>query len=237
MLQTGEFRAATKRVEKLREEIESYKSYIEKYRKAAQDLSEKIGNAPSRKALEERRKRAKASIKALEESIASEMKAFGATVMSAYPHLLLSRVVEEAQFRIGLKIEDQKLPRGLTKELVLTLLDSDTCLCGHPITAKERQVLGELKKMFPPLSYKYIYDQFKLSAARWGATYDRESLLGHIERIFKFKDQISDLQTEIHDIDEALKQTGNVDELIAQRSEAEEKLRFWQKTLHPVLKE
>ena len=141
MLQTGEFRAATKRVEKLREEIESYKSYIEKYRKAAQDLSEKIGNAPSRKALEERRKRAKASIKALEESIASEMKAFGATVMSAYPHLLLSRVVEEAQFRIGLKIEDQKLPRGLTKELVLTLLDSDTCLCGHPITPKERQVL------------------------------------------------------------------------------------------------
>lgn len=231
MLQTGEFRAATKRVEKLREEIESYKSYIEKYRKAAQDLSEKIGNAPSRKALEERRKRAKASIKALEESIASEMKAFGATVMSAYPHLLLSRVVEEAQFRIGLKIEDQKLPRGLTKELVLTLLDSYTCLCGHPITAKERQVLEELKKMFPPLSYKYIYDQFKLSAARWGATYDCELLLGHIERIFKFKDQISDLQTEIHDIDEALKQTGNVDELIAQRSEAEEKLRFWQSKL------
>ena len=231
MLQTGEFRAATRRVEKLSEDIENYKSYIEKYRKIAQDLSEQIGNAPSRKALEDRRKRTKASIKTFEEYITSEMKAFGTTVMSTYPHLLLSRVVEEAQFRIGLKIEDQKLPRGLTKELVLTLLDSDTCLCGHPITAKERQALEGLKKMFPPLSYKYIYDQFKLSAARWGSTYDREILLGHIEKIFKFKDQISDLQTEIHDIDEALKQNGNVDELISQRSEAEEKIQFWQSKL------
>lgn len=231
MLQTGEFRAATKRVEKLREDIESYKSYIEKHRKAAQDLSERIGNAPSRKGLELRRKRAKASIKTLEEAIANEQKAFGGTVMSVYPYLLLARVVEEAQFRIGLKVEDQKLPRGLTKDLVLTLLESETCLCGNPITAKERLVLEELKKMFPPMSYKYIYDQFKLSAARWSATYDRELLLGHIERIFKFKDQISDLQTEIRDIDESLKQTGNVDDLIAQRAEAEKNLQTWQNKL------
>lgn len=231
MLQKGEFRAASSRVEKLREEIASYKAYIENHRKGVQELSEKIGNAPSRKGLEERRKRAKASIKALEESIASEMKSFGSTVMAVYPHLLLSRVVEEAQFRIGLKVEDQKLPRGLTKDLVLTLLESDTCLCGNPISANERLVLEELKKMFPPLSYKYIYDQFKLSAARWAATYDRELLLGHIERIFKFKDQISDLHNEIHEIDEALKQTGNVDELIAKRAEEEEQTRFWQNKL------
>ncbi len=228
ILQTGEYRAASKRVEKLNEEIESYKSYIERHRKEAQELSEQIGNAPSRKALEARRKRAKDTIKTLEDSIAGEMKAFGATVMSVYPYLLLSRVVEEAQFRIGLKVEDQTLPRGLTKELVMTLLSGDTCLCGHPITAKERAVLEELKKMFPPLSYKYIYDQFKLSAARWASTYDNEALLNHIERIFKIKDQISGQQSEIHDIDEALKQTGNVDELIAKRAEAEDRVRYWQ---------
>ena len=228
MLQTGEFRAASKRVERLREEIASYKSYIEKHRQEAQDLSEKIGNAPSRKALETRRTQARNTIKTLEESISSEMKAFGSTVISTYPHLLLSRVVEEAQFRIGLKVEDINLPRGLTKELVLTLLESNTCLCGNTITEKERLALEDLKKLFPPLSYKYIYDQFKSSAARWAATYDRELLLDHIDRIFKFKDQISKLQTEIHDIDESIKQTGNVDDFIAKRAEAEDKSHYWQ---------
>ena len=231
MLETGEYRASVKRVEKLKEDIESYNSYIEKYRLEAQELSEQIGNAPSRKALEDRRKTAKGSIKALEESISSEIEAFGKTVMAHYPYLLLSRVVEEAQFRIGLKVEDQHLPRGLTKDLILTLLESETCLCGHPITEKERFVLEEWKKMFPPLSYKYIYDQFKASAARWATTFDRELLLTHIERIFKYRDQIEALRNDIHDIDEALKQTGNVDELIAKRSEAEEKLRYWQKKL------
>ena len=80
--------------------------------------------------------------------------------------------------------------------------------------------------MFPPLSYKYIYDQFKNAATRWSATYDREALLVHIDMIFKYRDQISKLQTEINDIDEALKQTGNIDDLIAKRAEEEDRLRL-----------
>ena len=231
MLETGEYRAAVKRVEKLKEEIETFRSIVEKYIRETQELSEQIGNAPSHKALEERRKTAKGSIKALEESISREIEAFGKTVMANYPYLLLSRVVEEAQFRIGLKVEDQHLPRGLTKDLIVTLLEGDTCLCGHPITEQERFALEEWKKMFPPLSYKYIYDQFKASAARWATTYDRELLLTHIEQIFRYRDQIERLRNEIHDIDETLKQSGSVDDLIAKRAEAEDKLRSWQKKL------
>lgn len=227
----GEFRAATKLVDTLENEIKTCNSWIEDYRQQAQAISEKIGSAPSRKELEKRRQRAKTTIKTLEESILTEMKAFGSTVMSIYPQLFVSRAVEEAQFRIGLKIEDQKLPRGLTKELILTLLEGNTCLCGNTITEKERNQLEEFQKMFPPLSYKYIYDQFKMSAARWSTTYDSDVLLTHIDRIFKYKDQISDLQMDIHDIDEALKQTGDVDNLIAQRREAESKMQYWQQEL------
>lgn len=231
ILKKGEFNAAQKRVEKLQLEIEDYKGYIEKYRKLTQELSEKIGNAPSRKSLEEQRKRAKSRIKAHEESIASEMRSFGTTVMANYPYLFLARVVDEAQYRIGLKVEDQKLPQGLTKELVLTLLESDKCLCGHEITDVERTALEELRKMFPPLSYKYIYDQFKLSASRWAATHDESLLAEHLVRIFGFKDQISDLLDEINDIDQALKETGNVDELISQRAEAEKMQMIWNNKL------
>lgn len=231
MLETGNYRAAVKRVDDLKENIESYKSYIKNYIKETQELSEQIGNAPSRKALEERRKTAKSSIKVLQESISREVESFGKTVMEHYPYLLLSRVVEEAQFRIALKVEDQHLPRGLTKDLILTLLESNTCICGNTLTDKERIALEEWRKMFPPLSYKYIYDQFKASAARWTTTYDRKLLLTHIAQIFKYRDQIETLRNQIHDIDESLKQSGNVDDIIAKRAEAEHRLRHWQKKL------
>ena len=225
----GDYRQALNRVEKLKKEIDEYQATIDSLRATIQEKSEQIGSAPSRKAIEAKRKKAKDAIKAAEEAIQKEMKKYGKTVMATYPHLFLSRVVEEAQFRIGLKVEDQKLPKGLTKELVLTLLAENTCLCGNPITAKERAVLEDWKKMFPPLSYKYIYDQFKNAAIRWSATYDRDLLLGHIDTIFTFKDQIELLRQEIHDYDEALKNGSNVDQLIEERADAEEKLKFWRK--------
>lgn len=151
--------------------------------------------------------------------------------MSVYPILFLSRVVEEAQYRIGLKIEDQKLPQGLTKDLVLTLLKMDTCLCGNHITDRERFCLKEWEKMFPPLSYKYIYDQFKSSASRWSTSYDKDTLKNHIAYIFKQKDQIDKLLQEIHSVDEELKQSGNVDDLIDRRTKLEEEIRHLQSEL------
>lgn len=233
----AEFFRQTKKVEKLNEDVENYKSFVELYRREAQALSEKIGNAPSRKKLEDRRKKIKGTIKTLEESISQSMLAFGATTMSTYPYLFLSRAVEEAQYRIGLKVEDQKLPRGLTKELIVTLLEEGTCLCGHPITGTERSALEKLQKMFPPLSYKYIYDQFKSSAARWSATFDETLLLGHITRIFDIRSQISAYHSEINEIDEQLKQTGNVDELIAKRADVEEKMRQTEAKLSGALQD
>lgn len=224
----GLYRQALKWVEDLEDRIKTCKASIEQYKLDAQELSEQIGSNPSQEALEKRRKKAKDSIKALETAIQREMKAFGATTMANYPYLLLARVVEEAQLRIGLKVEEEKLLPGLTKELVLSLLEEDTCLCGNLITDAERTTLSNLLKMFPPLSYKYIYDQFKSNAVRWGATYDSEVLLKHLNAIFEYRDQIAELQLEIHDIDEEQKQCENVDELIAKRAKAEESQRFWQ---------
>jgi len=233
----GNYRQAQKKVEALEETIASCKASIERYRKEAQELSEKIGSNPSQEVLEKRRKKAKENIRTLEAAIQREMKAFGVTVMANYPHLLISRVVEEAQLRIGLKVEDEKLLPGLQKELVLALLEEDTCLCGNTIGSKERAALEALKKMFPPLSYKYIYDQFKNAAVRWSATYDNEILLRHLEAIFQYRDQIAALHAEIHDIDEEQKQGENVDALIAKRAKAEESHRYWRGELDKATRE
>lgn len=233
----GQYRQALNKVAALEQTIEECKSSIETYRSEARELSEKIGNNPSRAQLEKRRKSLKSAIKSIETAIQQEMKAFGKTAMANYPYLLLSRVVEQAQFRIGLKVEDQQLLPGLRKELILSLLNESTCICGNPIHEKERAALEELKKMFPPLSYKYIYDQFKNSAVRWSAEYDSEILLKHLENIFAHRDQIKRLRQEIHDIDEEEKQSENVDDLIAKRNTAEERQRYWEKELEKANKE
>ncbi len=233
----GLYRQALKWVEDLEEKIRSCNVAIERYKQEAQELSEQIGSNPSQETLEKRRKKAKDSIKALETAIQRETKAFGETIMANYPYLLLARMVEEAQVRIGLKVEEEKLLPGLTKELVLSLLKENTCLCGNPITDAERTSLNNLLKMFPPLSYKYIYDQFKNNAIRWSTTYDSEALLKHLNAIFEYRDQIAELQIEIHDIDEEQKQGENVDALIAKRAKAEESQRYWRNELEKVTKD
>lgn len=211
--------------------VEKYNSILENCRKEIQELSEKIGGAPSRKSLETRRKKLQEYIKNAENNIEKETKSFGTTAASNYPYLFLSRIIAEAQYRIGLKIEDEKLPQGLTKELVQTLLNMDTCLCGNQIGNREHYCLGEWLKKFPPLSYKYIYDQFKVSTSRLATSYDKDALLKHIEYIFKEKDQISNLHEDIHEIDIELKQSGNIDSLIERRSELEDNMRLNQRAL------
>lgn len=233
----GLYNQSLKKVEALEEQITRCKEAIARYKAEAQDLSEQIGSNPSQEVLEKRRKKARDSIKTIESAIQREMRSFGGTVMSNYPYLLISRVVEEAQLRIGLKVEDEKLLPGLTKELVLSLMNERTCLCGNPIHEQEHSALTSLLKMFPPLSYKYIYDQFKNSAVRWSATYDGNLLLKHLEAIFQYRDQIAELQAEIRDIDEEQKQGENVDALIAKRAKAEESQRYWRSELDKATKD
>lgn len=233
----GLYNQSLKKVEELEEKISTSANQITNYKSKAQELSERIGSTPSQETLEARRRKARDSINTIESAIKREMRAFGSSVMANYPYLMISRVVEEAQLRIGLKVEDETLLPGLTKELVLSLLNEKTCICGNPLHEKEYAALESLKKMFPPLSYKYIYDQFKNSAVRWSATYDDEVLLKHITAIFQYRDQIEKLQKEIHDIDEEQKQGENVDDLIAQRVRAENSQHNWQEIMNQATKE
>ena len=228
----GDLHQTQSKVEKLTEDIKNAEAEIARYKKEIQDLSEIIGSTQSQAVLEARRKDLKKEIKTLEEAVEREKKNFGNSIMAQYPNLFLSRVVEEARLRIGLKVEEEKLLPGLKKELIETLLKEDICICGNQIGEKERAKLNDYLKMFPPLSYKYIYDQFKQSALRWSATYDQELLVKHIEYIFKVKSQISSLHQRIRDVEQEQKQTANVDSYIAQRNQDEDSLAYWQKKVN-----
>jgi DNA sulfur modification protein DndD len=232
VIQRRTFEGMQKIFDKVEGEVKALEKEIAEKEDDVRFLSERIGQATSKKALEAQRKAIKETIKTLENSVKAEKKQFGTSAMEQYPYLFIARVVEEAQLRIGLKVEDQKLPRGLTKELVETLLEDNVCLCGNPIAEQERLALEKLRTMFPPLSYKYIYDQFKQSASHWTATYDDLLLPTHLRKIFEIRDTIDQKQKEIYDIDQTLKQGDNVDDLIEQRAFAEKVISGLRQKLH-----
>ena len=221
----------TKKIEETKEEIKRAQSEVDRYRGEIQRLSEIIGGAQSSEILEKRRKRAKETIKSFEEAISKEQLNFGASIMSCYPNLLIARIVEEAQYRISLKVENEQLLPGLKKELIESLLGESTCLCGHHIGDAEREVLTGYIRLFPPLSYKSVYDQFKNAALRWGGEHNPKLLFDHIVSVLHYKHEIEQQQQEITDIDNDLKQNANLDELIAKRAKAETSIAFWEKKI------
>ena len=225
VMQRRTYESILKKCQQIEAEVAAKRKAISEKEDEVRFLSERIGLATSRKDLQRLRDTEKTHIKTYEDSVAKEKRAFGKTVMSNFPYLLISRIVEEAQLRIGLKVEDQKLPKGLTKELIETLLTEEMCLCGHAITEDERVALEKWLAMFPPLSYKYIYDQFKHSTNRWAREYDQADFAKHFDEIFKYRDAIDKARDNIHEIDTTLKQGNNVDHWIEQRAEAEKILR------------
>lgn len=227
----GYLRQAQKKVEDTEGDIKTASAIIEEKKKEIQRLSELIGSTPQKSVLEARRKKAKDRIKKAEQEIADQMKLFGKAVMENYPNLLLARVVDQAQYRIGLKVEDVSLMPGLNKQLLLSLLKEDTCICGQPLGQQERDKINDLLKLFPPLSYKYIYDQFKNSSKRWAASYNKDALFPYLEKIFALRSEIADLLSDITDIDNELKHSENKDHYIDARKKEEDALREWEKKL------
>ena len=225
VMQRRIYESVLKKCQQLEADVAVKKKAIVEKEDEIRFLSERIGIATSRKDLQRLREAEKAHIKTYEDSIAKEKKAFGRTIMGSFPYLLIARTVEEAQLRIGLKVEDQKLPKGLTKELVETLLTEQVCLCGHSITEEEQAALRKWLGMFPPQSYKYIYDQFKHATNRWAKNYNPSDYNTHFDEIFKYRDAIDKARENIHEIDVTLKQGNDVDHWIEQRSQTENVLR------------
>ena len=224
VMQRRTYESILKQCQKVESDVALKKKAIAEKEDEVRFLSERIGMATSRKDLQQLRDAKKAYIKTKEKQIVDKKKDFGKTIMDCFPYLLIARVVEEAQLRLGKKVDDQKLPKGLTKELIQTLLTEDVCLCGRPIEEEDRTVLKKWLNLFPPQSYKYIYDQFKHTATHWTSDYNKSTFDKHFDAIFEYRDEIEKAREKIHEIDDTLKQGTNVDNLIDQRALAEKNL-------------
>lgn len=218
----GELRQAQTRLQACRDEALTLNRRRDELRARIAELSEKIGSTKSRQELESRRKDEKANIAKWTEFIKKEQLAFGTDVSTLYPYLLASQVIKHAQERIGLKVGEEKLIRGVTKPLIDALLKEPVCLCGHCIGDQERTTLEKQLRLLPPLSYKGMYDNFTQSASRWSTEYNPQKLAQHIATVISCQESIIQANENIRRIDEDLKQSEDLQGYIVERKKAED---------------
>ena len=137
-------------IKNAQDKIEDYKqqkSKVEYEKKQNLELitqiSEKIGNTKSSEDYEKIRKEYIIGRDTSLNNIKIFQKDFGDTISSIYPQMLISTAVDLAKQKIQLKVENTKLPHGLTKELIHYLSNESSCICGNPICSTERQHIND----------------------------------------------------------------------------------------------
>lgn len=220
----------TEKLELIDTENTEYRNRLEEYDERIKSISEQIGTNKSRRQLESTRKKFQDMIKRYNDDIKKVMLRFGGEISNNYAYLLISEVVQEADKRLYMQVQDEekKIIPGLTKELLINLLKStehNKCICGHEIGKEEIQTLEEWKNFFPPASYKSTYDKFSRNAVKFSRTYDEKRLFSYFKDILEIKNHIREMEEEIGNIDKELADAGNIDELIDERKELENEIK------------
>ena len=219
-----------KKIEECENENSEYNARVEDLHSRLTEISELIGTSKSKLQLESARKALVASVSREQEQITKEQLRFGSEIETNYTYLLISEVVKSADTRLYMQVQDEekKIIPGLTKELLMSLLSESgekKCICGRCMGESELEKIERWKSFFPPESYKSTYDKFKRNAVKYGGKYNGDKLYEHLGSILKNKTNIRDIEKQIEDIDEELKNCGDVDDLLKERAEKEKELR------------
>lgn len=220
-----EYEEASSKCDGLSKKIADGEQAIDSLKKEANSISESIGGIKSleevekmRKALQETRNKSKLLIDSARKNICTQ-------ITNTYPLLLLANRIIEAKEDLGMQISKSELPTGLNKNLIDYLLKQNTCICGSPLTQKEKDTLESWLMMLPPHSLKIIYDDFVKRASENLST-STESMkkidrlmvdfINSIENYQDFDDQL-----EGKDFDLLKKAAEDIQPLIVKRSELE----------------
>lgn len=188
-----------------------------------QQVSEQIGGTKSKAEYENQRKKFISQRDRFLNAARDCQTHFGDDVIEMFPKLFISKSVNDAKKKIHLKIEESRLPVGVTKKLVNYLLDKNTgtCVCGNVLSEKEKEHIKQYLTMLPPKSYASLYQEFSKTAAMWGKGYDKERLEAYIQNVLEFEQTAYDIDKDIMNLDEEAKKSADVEELIIARQKAE----------------
>ncbi len=212
-----------RKIEEIESGVAEKKRRMKENSERITELSEIIGSGKSNRKLENLRRELKKSIEVHETTIKEEQKHFGDEAANNFAYLLVAKVANEAGERLYLEVqeEEKNVIPGLTKELLVNLLKEETCLCGNPLCDKEHLSLERWKSFFPPASYKATYDKFESSMRKYSGRYSNDRLLEYFKRIVKLKATIRDINVQIQEYDQEIKNNGDVDLYIDERNRLE----------------
>lgn len=190
-------------------------------------ISEQIGSTKSKADYENQRKTLKRQRDMFLNNATSDQSHFGDTIMEMFPQLLISKSVMDAKDKLNLKVNSTSLPAGVNKRLITYLLkmSTTTCICGHELCEQEREHIKEYLSLLPPRSYSSMYHDFTRTAAQWGNGYDKEKIENIIKRVLDNQELAAECDKKIKELDEAEKQSRDVEDLIVTRQQAEERVK------------
>lgn len=229
----SDINATKTNIENAQNKIEEYERIIsddEAEKNAKKELisniSEQIGSTKSKEEYEKERRGLIKQRDAFLSNIDSEMSQFGDMIITDFPQLLISKAVEDAKKRIHLKVEDSKLPQGLDKRLIfyLTHLSTSKCLCGRDLTEEHKEHIKSFLDMMPPNNYDSMYINFSTQAKQWGKGYSRDKIESFIKHVIDNQNQANLCDERIRDLDEDEKNSKDIEDLIVDRKNTENRV-------------
>lgn len=213
---------ALSRKELYEERLDVAKKEKAKKLELIRNVSEQIGSSKSKAQYEQERKALKNQRDKFIRNSEMQQEAFGEAVMEMFPQLLISKAVEDAKKKIHLKIEQHRLPSGVTEPLIKYLLKDSTtqCICGNTLSDKDKEYIKNYLTILPP-SYTYLYGEFTKEAKRWGVGYDKEKVEKHIRAVLDNVEEAQLADVKIRELDEAEKKSPDIENLIIARQTAE----------------
>lgn len=195
----------------------------EELQELSRRVSEQIGGHMSKDEYERQRKVLKGQRDLFLRNAADSQAAFGDAVLDMFPQLLIAKAVEDAKRKISLKIDENKLPSGISKKLIAYLLANGTteCVCGRPLCQEEREHIRVFLNMLPPKSYSSMYNEFTQTARNWGKGYNPTRIENFIISILNNNEQAAECDRKIRELDEAEKKSPDIETLIITRQQAE----------------
>lgn len=199
---------------------------IEKYKNIILKVSEQIGKHKSKKDYEQQRKFLQDQRDNVLTTVDYAQSQFGDTVTEMFPQLLISKAIKDAKRKIYLKIEENKLPEGVSHKLINYLLKNSTseCICGNHLGEKEKKYIQSYLNLLPPKSYTNLYQEFTKIASSLGKGYNKDKIEIHISNVLSNIVQASECDIKIKELDEEQKKSPNIENLIVDRQKAEEEI-------------
>ena len=213
-------------VEHLQSEIEKYEAEREEIERGFAQfddqisrICEQIGGHKTQEEIEESREQFIKNRDASLMDAKRHKEEFGNAIYGMFPRLLISRAVKQGRERINLRVENDKLPPGVSREIFEHLIseENNECICGQRLGEKEKKHLQYFLDLLPPKSFASLYQNFVSKAEEWGKHYEKDRINAIILSYSSSIDSASTWDDRIREIDDAKGENNEIQRLYSER--------------------